>query len=228
MAAQRQVSVDPGLHRGQPQFLQPGCPGPGERVIGQVGKHRAAPQIQGLAQRPGGLGVPARLQRGPPCGAASNARRSTSSVRPRMASPTDPGRASSSSSSGPPIPAARPAPRHGAVTTGVTSSSIVRATPSTTTEPSPRHASRPPTAHRMGLPASRLERPGQLVPDPLLTRPALPCRQARSGQPSVPNPVPRADPFARVRVGARQSSQPAVELATDPTGGSTRQEQMSR
>ena len=47
--AQRQVSLDPGLKRGQPQLLQPGRLGPDGRVVGQVGEHRAAPQIQRLA-----------------------------------------------------------------------------------------------------------------------------------------------------------------------------------
>ena len=64
--AQRQVGVDPGLERGQPQLLQPGRLRPGERVVGQVGQHPAAPQAQRRAQRLGGLRVPARLQRGPP------------------------------------------------------------------------------------------------------------------------------------------------------------------
>ena len=64
--AQRQVRVDPGLDRGQPQLLQPGRLRPGERVIGQVGQHLAPPQAQRLPQRPGGLLVPARLQRRPP------------------------------------------------------------------------------------------------------------------------------------------------------------------
>ena len=41
--AQRQVRVDPGLGRGQPQLLQPGRLRPGERVVGQVGQHSAAP-----------------------------------------------------------------------------------------------------------------------------------------------------------------------------------------
>ena len=47
--AKRQVSVDPRLQRGEPELLQPGCLGPGERVVGQVGQHPAAPQIQRLA-----------------------------------------------------------------------------------------------------------------------------------------------------------------------------------
>ena len=64
--AQRQVSLDPGLGRGQPQLLQPGGLRPGERVVGQVGQHPAAPQAQRLPQRPGGFRVPARLQRGSP------------------------------------------------------------------------------------------------------------------------------------------------------------------
>ena len=64
--AQRQVRVDPGLDRGQPQLLQPGRLRPGERVVGQVGQHPAPPQAQRHAQRPGGLLVPARLQRRPP------------------------------------------------------------------------------------------------------------------------------------------------------------------
>ena len=68
MPAQRQVRVDPGLGRGQPQLLQPGRFRPGERVVGQVGQHPAAPQAQRLVKRPGGLGVPARLQRRPPGG----------------------------------------------------------------------------------------------------------------------------------------------------------------
>jgi hypothetical protein len=63
--AQRQVRVDPGLDRGQPQLLQASCLRPDERVVGQVGQHPAPPQAQRLAQRPGGLGVPALLQRGP-------------------------------------------------------------------------------------------------------------------------------------------------------------------
>ena len=37
--AKRQVSVDPGLQRGEPQLLQAGCLGPGERIVGQVGQH---------------------------------------------------------------------------------------------------------------------------------------------------------------------------------------------
>jgi hypothetical protein len=41
--AQRQVGVDPRLQRGQPQLLQPGRLGPGERVVGQIGQHRATP-----------------------------------------------------------------------------------------------------------------------------------------------------------------------------------------
>ena len=65
MPAQRQVGVDPGLQRGQPQLLQAGRLGPGERVVGQVGQHRAAPQLQGPAQRLGRFGVPAGFQRGP-------------------------------------------------------------------------------------------------------------------------------------------------------------------
>jgi hypothetical protein len=63
--AQRQVGVDPGLQRGQPQLLQPGRLGPGERIAVQVGQYRAAPQTQRLAQRGGGFGAPARVQRGP-------------------------------------------------------------------------------------------------------------------------------------------------------------------
>ena len=70
MPAQRQVSVDPRLKRGQPQLLQAGRLGPGERVVGQVGQHRTAPQAQRPAQRLGGLGVPARVQRRPACGEA--------------------------------------------------------------------------------------------------------------------------------------------------------------
>ena len=64
--AKRQVSIDPRLQRGEPQLLQAGRLGPGERVVGQVGQHPAAPQPQRLAQRLGGFGVPAGVQRGPP------------------------------------------------------------------------------------------------------------------------------------------------------------------
>ena len=64
--AKRQVSIDPGLKCGQPQFFQAGGLRPDERVVGQVGQHPAAPQAQRLAQGPGGLRVPARLQRRPP------------------------------------------------------------------------------------------------------------------------------------------------------------------
>jgi hypothetical protein len=64
--AERQISIVPGLQCGEPQFLQAGRLGPGERVVGQVGQHRAAPQSQRLAQRLGGFGVPAGVQRGPP------------------------------------------------------------------------------------------------------------------------------------------------------------------
>ena len=53
--AERQVRVDPGLDRDQPQLLQPGRLRPGERVVGQVGEYPAAPQAQRLAQHPGGL-----------------------------------------------------------------------------------------------------------------------------------------------------------------------------
>jgi len=63
--AQGQVGVDPGLQRGQPQLLQPGRLGPGERVVGQVGQHRAAPQPQRFAQHLRRLGRPAGLQRRP-------------------------------------------------------------------------------------------------------------------------------------------------------------------
>ena len=68
--AERQVGVDPGLQNGEPQFLQPGGLGPGEGVVGQVGQHRAAPQIQRLAQRLGGFGVPASFQLSPSRGEA--------------------------------------------------------------------------------------------------------------------------------------------------------------
>ena len=66
--AKRQVSIDPRLQRGEPELLQPGCLRPGERVAGQVGQHPAAPQPQRLAQRPGGFGIAAGVQRGPPGG----------------------------------------------------------------------------------------------------------------------------------------------------------------
>ena len=66
--AKRQIRIDPRLQRGEPQFLQAGCLRPDERVVGQVGQHATAPQPQRLAQRPGGFGVPARVQRGPPGG----------------------------------------------------------------------------------------------------------------------------------------------------------------
>ena len=65
VAAQGQVGVDPGLEGGQPQFLQAGRFGAGERVVGQVSEYRAAPPGQRLAQRPSSLCVPARLQRRP-------------------------------------------------------------------------------------------------------------------------------------------------------------------
>jgi hypothetical protein len=42
--AQRQVRVDPGLDRGQPQLLQPRRLRPSERVIAQIGQHLTPPQ----------------------------------------------------------------------------------------------------------------------------------------------------------------------------------------
>ena len=51
VAAKRQVSIDPRLQRSEPQLLQAGCLRAGERVVGQVGQHAAAPQLQRLAQR---------------------------------------------------------------------------------------------------------------------------------------------------------------------------------
>ena len=66
MPAKRQVRLDPRLEGGEPQFLQAGRLRPGEGVVSQVGQHATAPQLQRPAQRPGGFGVPARVQRGPP------------------------------------------------------------------------------------------------------------------------------------------------------------------
>ena len=36
--AKRQVSIDPRLQRGEPEFFQAGCLGPDERVVGQIGQ----------------------------------------------------------------------------------------------------------------------------------------------------------------------------------------------
>ena len=64
--AKRQVSIDSRLQRGEPELFQSSCLGPDERVVGQIGQDGAAPQRQRVAQRLGGLRVPARFQRGAP------------------------------------------------------------------------------------------------------------------------------------------------------------------
>jgi hypothetical protein len=63
VAAARQVGVDALLERGEPQLVQPCDLGLRERLVGEVGERRAAPQRERLAQllgRAGGL-RPARL-----------------------------------------------------------------------------------------------------------------------------------------------------------------------
>ena len=52
-------------------------------------------------------------------------------------------------------------------TTAATPSSTVKATPGTTTAPSPRHAGRPPTAHRLGVSSCPARSARNLVPCPV-------------------------------------------------------------
>src|SRR5215470_17588254 len=65
VAAQRQVSVDPGLQRGEPQLIQAVGLGADKTVVAEIGEHRAAPQREGSPQRLSGLSGPARVQRRP-------------------------------------------------------------------------------------------------------------------------------------------------------------------
>ncbi len=54
--AEGQVGLDPLLHADQPQLLQPGDLGLGERLVAEVGQGRPPPQGQRLGQGVGGLG----------------------------------------------------------------------------------------------------------------------------------------------------------------------------
>ena len=64
--AQREVGVDAVLDGAQPQLVQPGGLGPGERRVRHVGERRALPQLQRAAQHRGGLLGIVAVERGPP------------------------------------------------------------------------------------------------------------------------------------------------------------------
>jgi hypothetical protein len=51
VAPEREIRFDPGLERGQPEFLQPGDLGLGERLEGEVRKWSSPPQRQCLTKR---------------------------------------------------------------------------------------------------------------------------------------------------------------------------------
>ena len=79
IAAERELRLDPLLDRGQTQLLEPGDLRLGERLVGEVGKRRAAPERQRLGrqlQRP--LGLPAASARAPFLSQASKRSRSSS------------------------------------------------------------------------------------------------------------------------------------------------------
>ena len=60
IAAERELRLDPPLDRGQAQLLEPGDLRLSERLVGEVGQRRAAPERQRLGrqlQRPLGLPV---------------------------------------------------------------------------------------------------------------------------------------------------------------------------
>ena len=66
--AEGQVGVDPVLQGGQPLLLQPDDVPARERLGGEVGEGRSAPQLQRLAQQPGRQGVLAGGQAPAPLG----------------------------------------------------------------------------------------------------------------------------------------------------------------
>jgi hypothetical protein len=64
--AQLEVGVDAVLDGAQPQLVQPGGLGPGERRVRHVRERRTLPQLQRAAQHPGGpLGI-VPVERGAP------------------------------------------------------------------------------------------------------------------------------------------------------------------
>jgi hypothetical protein len=64
--AQREVGVDTVLDGAQPQLVQPGGLGPGERRVRHVRERRALPQLQRAAQDRGGLLGIVPVERGAP------------------------------------------------------------------------------------------------------------------------------------------------------------------
>ena len=76
VTAERQVGVDPLLERRQPQLLQPRDLGLGERLVGEVGERRPAPQRERLAQ----------LRAAAVCGRARRASADSRSKRARSSS----------------------------------------------------------------------------------------------------------------------------------------------
>ena len=74
MPAERELGVDPLLERREPELLEPLDGRLGERLVGEVGERRPAPELERLAQQGGrGCGVVARVGRArpPPAGARS-------------------------------------------------------------------------------------------------------------------------------------------------------------
>ena len=51
LTAECEVGVDARLERGQAEFLEAADLGLGERLVGEVGERRSAPQAESLAQK---------------------------------------------------------------------------------------------------------------------------------------------------------------------------------